>query len=385
MSPNRERGSRLTLETSLMTTRTFHRLFIPITLAFLLLGNAHAQGSGDLPPLPKAKATPKPKTATPKPKTASTSNAALRREPAQILPIAFNQSAEGRLNAQASGRISATSFYDEYALTASSADIFTIQLQAADPNLAVQVFTKDEEGLPILKDPRTGEFRLDTPGGTLPDDGEYRVRVQGILANNRAEPIAYTLKINRTGLTDEGYAERLEQIISAFNTPGSKNVDETIAKLEQLTRDAPNKPEAYERLGVIHLYHRNDLTKAVGFMEQAIKLGGAAIFQVTHDSQWRKPSKQSEREITWKEARTSWLHIRPGQIELKDSSEAQQTLFSSGSQQIRDLSRSGSSAVIEIKQTGGGIKQRFLAPTTKNPAEADTIINLIKIHVLRKG
>jgi len=159
-----------------MKTQLLLRAVILLVLILFLHLIASAQGgSGNLPPLPKPspKPTTKPKAAaTPKPKTEPKSTAAaphnMVREPANIPPITFDQNAEGNLDPQTSGRISQSSYYDEYALTASSADLFTIQLQTANPTLAVQIFDQNRAGLPILKDPQTGEFRLAPPSSTLP-------------------------------------------------------------------------------------------------------------------------------------------------------------------------------------------------------------------------
>lgn len=364
-----------------MITRFLRQLPILLALAAFPLSNARAQGSGDLPPLPKPKTTPKPKTAaTPKPDT-TTAPANLLREPANIPPIRFNQSADGNLDPKTSGRLTQNNYYEEYALTAMGGELLTIQLQSANATLAVQVFDKEKVGLPVLKDPRTGEFKLDTPDTGLPGDGEYRVRVLGVIAEANAKPVAYTLKLNFTGLAEEGYNAQLQQIILAFNASGSKNADVAITKLEQLVRDEPRKPGAYERLGMLYLYQRQNLQQALKHMEQAIKLGGAAIFQITHDRQWGKPSGKGQA-LTWKEQRDSWLNIRFRQIEVTNSKE--QSLVTASGQQIKELKRTKDAPVIEFKDTVAK-QSRYFAPSTKNDAEVEAIMNLIKTHVLPKG
>jgi len=344
---------------------------------------ALAQQSG-LPPLPKPKTTPTPKpraSVTPKPDTNNTP-ANLLRDPANVPPIMLNQAANGNLDPKTAGRLTQSSYYDEYALTALGGELFVIQLQSANPTLAVQVFDKERAGLPILKDARTGEFKLDTPdGGLPPGDAEYRVRVQIPNVEANAVPIAYTLKLNLTGLTDDGYSARLQQISVAFNASGGKGGDVAITKLEQLARDEPRKPGAFERLGMLYLYHRHDPTQALKQMEQALKLGGAAIFQITHASQWRQPAGKGQA-LVWKDERISWLNIRSGQIEVTNSDEA--SLITASGQQIKEIGRMKGSPVIEMKGSGGN-PSRYFAPFTKNEAEVDAIVNLIKAHVLRKG
>lgn len=368
-----------------MKMRLLYRLLM---LAMLLMPagfDAYAQGgSGKLPPVPKTKTTPTPKpraSATPKPETNNTS-ANLLRDPATVPPLTFNQAASGNLDPKTAGRLTQSSYYDEYALTALGGEVLVIQLQSANTTLAVQVFDKERAGLPILKDPRTGEFRLDTPdGGLPPGDGEYRVRVQIPNVEANAAPIAYTLKLNLTGLTDDGYSARLQQISLAFNASSGKGGDVAITKLEQLARDEPRKSGAYERLGMLYLYHGRNLQQALAQMEQAIKLGGSAIFQITHDSQWRQPAGKGQA-LTWKDERNGWLNIRSGQIEVTNSDEA--SLITASGQQIKEIVRMKDAPVIEIKGIGRN-PSRYFSPSTKNEAEVEAIINLIKTHVLRKG
>ena len=384
-----------------MTTQRFRQLIICLALATLSLSRVYARGAGDLPPVPKAKPKPAPKPTVPAtsksksdsksdPKSATKNTAAtatthnLQREPATIAPVAFSQLTEGNLDPQSSGRLSASSYYDEYTLKATSADLFTIQLQTAHPDLAVQVFDQNRAGLPILKDPRTGEFRLDTPGGTLPGDGEYHVRVIGSIAEAKAGPVPYTLKLNRTGLTEAGYQVRVQQIVSTFNAPATKNVDETIKALEQLTSEDPNRPQAYEYLGMVYLYDRHDLAKAVGLMGQAMKLGGAATFRVAYDTQWRRPVRRAGENFVFEDPRVSWLKLQPGQITLLDPTDAQRTVFSHSGKQIKEINRVGATPLIMVRAIGTR-KPYFFGPSSKDQGEAEVIVNMIKDYVLQKG
>ncbi len=206
-----------------------------------------------------------------------------------------------------------------------------------------------------------------------------RVQIPNVEAT--AAPIAYTLKLNLTGLTDDGYRARLQQLILAFNASGGKGADLAIAKLEQLARDEPRKAGAYERLGLLYLYQRHDLTQALRQMEQSLKLGGAAIFQITHDSQWRQPDRKGQT-LTWKDQRRGWLNIRSGQIEVTNSDEA--SLISASEQQIKEIGRVKDAPVIELKGSTRN-QSRYFAPSSNDQAEVEAIINLIKTHVLRKG
>jgi hypothetical protein len=384
-----------------MMTRLLQGVIL-LALTSLCPITSEAQGLGDLPPVTK---TTKPKSPTPTPpprpritptprpkatprtaanvKPTPTPPVSYRRDPATISPISFNQATAGNLDPQHSGRITATDYYDEYKLNAGSADLFTIQLQTADPALTVQIYDSNQSGQPILKDPQNSEFRLATPTGTLPGDGEYRVRVLGVIADPKASAVPYTLNIKRTGLTEEGYMLRLEQIVKAFNSSGGQNADDTILKIEELIAADPNKPKGYETLGVAYLYHRKDLTKAVSTMEKAIRLGGAAMFKVAHDSQWRKPERKGEI-LEFPDLRTSWLYIRPDQATLIDTTDPQRIYFSGGVKQFKEINRVGGSALITVRQNGRGTKPFLLLPVTRNAAEAEVIINMIKSYVLKQ-
>jgi hypothetical protein len=382
-----------------MITRLFQRAFVLLVLV-LLPAVPHAQGLGELPPVktsrkppagptprPKTTPTPKPKTTpkpTPTPRPTPTPPVSYRREPAAVPPVSFNQATAGRLDPQTAGRISATSYYDEYRLMATTADLFTIQLETSDPSLAVQIFDQQQAGQPIQRDPQTNDFKLATPGSTLPADGEYRVRVLGTIADAKAPAISYTLNIRRSGLTEEGYMARLEQIVRAFNSSDVKNADEAITRIEELVAADPNRPKGYETLAVAHLYYRKDLTKAVSLMEKAIKLGGAAMFKVTHDSQWRRPEKKGD-VIEFPDLRTSWLYIRPDQVTLIDTTDPQKIHFSLGGKQIKEINRVGPSPLINIRPQGRGLRPFLLHPITRNVAEAEIMVNMIKSYVLKQN
>jgi hypothetical protein len=313
----------------------------------------------------------------------------VKREPVRKERITFNQVVEGELNCETSGLVPNSYLYNDYSLTASSADLFTIRLQTANPTVQVQIHEYNREGgLPIIsigKDPLKGQiFQLDTPGKTLPRDGEYYVRVLGAPTEDKTIPLTYTLEVIRTGLTKEGYQARIEQILSSFNPADLQNVNHTVDKLEKLIGEDPNKPAAYENLGTIYLYNLNDPAKAVSAMEQAIKLGGSVSFKVSFDKQWRRPEIRGD-VVVWKEPRQGRLKIRPHLLELPEAGTTQGTPFSLSSQQIKEVERIRSSPVISLKST---ILRKtetvFFAPATKPALEVDLIVNMIKSHVLRK-
>jgi hypothetical protein len=374
------------------------RIFSPslLLVVIFLSGQFFAQGLGDLPAVtkPPEKTAPKPPKPKPTPQTKSLPKpknargisgtpiiaASYLRNPAKFETITFNQQVSDKLDFQTSGRITATSFYNEYKLSGSPADLFTVQLETTDPNLAVQIYDSNQVGQPILKDPLTKEFKLATPGGALPAEGEYKVRVLGTLGNGQSLP--YSLQIKRTGLTEEGYLAKLDTIIKGFNQSGAKNIDGTINQLQELIDLAPARTPAYETLGVAYLYFRKDLVKAVEIMEKTIRMGGSAKFKVTHDLLWRKARRSKTGDgLEWEDRKESWLYIRQGQVALTDAANTNQTYFSLGSQQIREISRVSSSPGIAIKSQTSRAPTYLFVPITLDQAESDIIVNLVKNYV----
>jgi len=347
----------------------------------LLAAAAAAQGSGDLPPLPKTK----PKTVT-KPKTPAKAGnkTATSREPTNIVPIKFNQLTEGSIEAQAAGRIPPQTYYNEYTFAATSADLFDLQLQTTQPNLIVQILDANRGELPLTRDQRTGLFRLGTPDKVLPADGEYRVRVVAQLQAAPTAPLLYSLTVKRTGLTQAGYDKRLGEILTAYDASGARDAELAVTKLEQLAADDPSKATAYEYLGMLYLNHRGDRVKAADALLQAIKKGGAATFKITHDSRWRQPSKaRPATGIEWPEQRSDWLKIKEGQLSIVDAAtEGQKTLFTLNAAQIKEANKR-TPLIIAIKHKIQ-LKPDTIIFAAKNMAEGEMIAELIKTYVTRK-
>ena len=366
------------------------RIFL-ITSVFLLLtfsGNTQVLAQGGDARLPGAKSTrPKP-TPTPAPKTVREEPPApvAARAPASILPVAFNQLVTGSLDPQKSGQIKVGIYYDEYSVALSDADLFTIFLQSTNPALAVQIYEKEGKGLPTLRDPRSGEFKLDTPGGTVPKEGEYHVRIVGAV-DPSIGPIGYTLRLNRTGLTEAGYQARLQGITAAFNAPDSKNIDDTISRLEKLTADDDSEPGAWELLGVMYLYHKNDQAKAAAAMEKSIALKGAAVFRVTYDPQpGRRANKKPDGQYDFVDPKSGWLRIMPDRLLLVDASNEQAHVLNLSSSQIKEVtpSKMNTLLVILLKSVDQSRPYAF-SPGSKSQPEIDLILKTIRQHVPPRG
>jgi hypothetical protein len=369
------------------------RLTLSIALTTCLTWSVNAQGSGDLPPATKAKPKPTPapkgKASTPKPTPSTTTSAnapteskpsSLTRRPASTPTLVFNQPVIASLEAQGTGRLATGHYYNEYVLTAKASDLLMIQFQPDSNPLSLRIYDQSRAELPIVKDSMTGDYRFDTPTGTVPADGEYRLRVLNPADDKKAIG-AYSLKVTRTGMTEAAYEARLQTISSRFKAGETASVDETIKQLDELIAEDANKPGAYELLGVLHLYYKNDSAKAVGQMEQAIKLGGAAMFKVSYDSQWRRP-KRTGGGFIWEDPRTAWLRLQDGKAVLADMSNPNQIISTLQGTQINKIERLPIAPVI-VMQTQPRLIVQF-SPASKNGAEADLILRLLQAHVAKK-
>lgn len=346
-------------------------------------------GSGDLPPATKSKPKPTPapkgKTSAPKPTpganvAAESKPSSLTRRPASMPTLVFNQPVIASLEAQGTGRLATGHYYNEYVLTAKASDLLMIQFQPDSNPLTLRIYDQARAELPIVKDSMTGDYRFDTSTGTVPADGEYRVRVLNPADDKKAIG-AYSLKIVRTGMTEAAYEARLQTISSHFKAGEAASVDETIKQLEELIAEDVNKPGAYELLGVTYLYYKNDSAKAMTQMEQAIKLGGAAMFKVSYDSQWRRP-KRSSGGFVWEDARTAWLRLQDGKAVLADMSNPNLTISTLQGAQLNKIERLPILPVIVI-QTMPRLVVQF-SPASKNGVEADLIVRLLQAHVSKK-
>ncbi len=375
-----------------MKRQQLYYIGLLISLCFFQAQQVLAQGgSGTLPPATKAKPTPTPKgkasTAKPGPNTATNTNTAaeskpssVNRRPSSAPALAFNQAVNASLDAQSSGRIATGSYYNEYALTAKASDLLSIQFQPDNPSLVLRFYDAARSELPIVKDSMTGDYRFDTPTGTVPADGEYRVRVLNTSEDKKAVG-AYTLKIIRSGMTEAAYEAQLQKIAGQFKGSDAANVDVAITQLDQLVAEDANKPGAYELLGVIYLNHKGDAAKAESNMEQAIKLGGAGMFKIAYDGQWRRP-KRTGQSFEWEDPKQAWLRIYEGKAIFADLSNPPQNLFTLLAAQLRSIERMAQAPVINVQ--GLARRNYQFSPASKQAAEADLMMKLLQSHVLRK-
>ena len=344
-------------------------LFVAFAALILLApfsANVFAQsGSGELP---NTKPTPAPKPGAKVP----------AKPAAPVTPtLAFDQEVKGRIDPRGSEKATGGGLFEDHILNAKSEDLLTFQLQSADTSLSLQILDKDKAEVAVTKD-QAGVFKIKSASGGLPADGEYRVRVVGA-AGKTAVP--FSLKVIRVGLTANVYNERFNQIVINYRENDAASADEALAKLEELTKADSSRPGAFEFIGIISLYNKSDVAKAEQAMEQAIKLNGAAVVKISYDVQFRRMARLKNGKTGWEDARTGWLRIRPGQVEVTDPSN--KILATVPGAQIKELSKilTANSNLITVT---GERRQFVFEPGSGSQAEADLVIKLVQTHVMKR-
>lgn len=363
-----------------MRGRRLFRIIISHMAVFVVLSllsqTPYAQG-GDAKLKPEAKPTPVPKGAK---ATKTVAGSVPPSSPATRV-LTFDQEAQGRLDPRNSEK-SAGNLVEEHTLNAKSDDLLSFQLQGKGTELRLQLFDKDDKEVALTKDGASGEFKINSPTGGLPGDGEYRVRVLGAVTGKAVIP--YSLKVVRIGLTGNVYNDRFNQIIINFRENEPASVETTLAKLEELVKDDSSRSGAFEMLGIIYLYNKKDFEKAEAAMQQAINLNGAAVVKISYDGQWRRMAKLKAGNFGWEDARTGWLRIRPGQLMLTDPSN--RSLASLNGTQIKELSKILTANNNLVTITADIARRPFIfAPGTGEQAEADLVIKLIQNYVMGKS
>jgi hypothetical protein len=294
--------------------------------------------------------------------------------------LAFGEGKNGRLDPKTSDKSADGSFYEEMILNAKSDDWLIFHVEGDNPLLGLQILDKNNAEVPVAKEP-SGDFKINTPTGGVPADGEYRVRVTGMLIGKNASP--FKINVKRLGLTVMAYVERFNQININFREDNPASVEETVAKLEELGRDDPSRSTAFELLGRIYLDIRKDVAKAEAVMEQAIKAKGVALIRISFDNQWRRIAKMRSGNYGFEDARSGWLKIGPGQVTISDLSN--KPLASLSGLQIKDLSKTPVAAYNMVSITADNTRKPYVfAPKNMQMAETDLVIRLIQNHVVGK-
>jgi len=248
----------------------------------------------------------------------------------------------------------------------------------------VQILDTANAEVAVNKDATTGEFKIATPSGGLPGDGEYRLRVTGAANSRNTAP--FTLKVTRLGLVQNVYNARLEKTYLAYFGPRENDqavIDETLYDLVELVKDDGNKPGAYEMLGIVYLNSRRDPAKAEWAMGQAIKNNGAAVIKITFDSQWRRLAKLKSGKVDWEDPRSGWLRIYSGKMSLTDP--ASRVLASVDGAQIKELTKVVTNNNHLVTINVEGVRRPFVfLPGNRESLDADLVIKFIQTYVVGK-
>jgi len=298
-----------------------------------------------------------------------------------IHTLAFGEGRNGRLDPKTSDKNADGSYYEEMILNAKSEDWLTFHVEGDNPLLGLQILDKSNAEVPVAKD-SSGDFKINTTTGGLPADGEYRVRVTGVLIGKSASP--FTINVNRHGLTTMAYVDRFQNINSNYRKEDPVSVVETVAKLEALGRDNPSRSTAFELLGIIHLDVRKDVENAEAAMERALKANGTAVFQISFDNQWRRMAKLRSGGVGFEETRSGWLKIGPGKLTITDL--GGNTLGTIYGEQIKELSKTLVGDHAQVTITPNNTRKTYVFATkTKAEAETDMVMRLIQNHVNGKA
>ncbi|MBO0724381.1 MAG: hypothetical protein J2P52_02180 [Blastocatellia bacterium] len=357
------------------------RKLIPLIIIlplFTLFSSLEIYAQGGDPSLGGNKPAPAP---APTPKT--TSARASRPTPSTpvITTLNVGEVRKGKLDPKNSGKNPDGSFFEEMIFNAKSEDWLNFHVEGDNPLLGLQILDHSGAEIAVARDP-SGDFKIATPTGGLPSDGEYRVRVTGVLIGKSASP--FTIKLDCLGLTVVAYVERFSKINSSYNDKDPASVQQTVAKLEELGRDNPSRSTAFELLSLIYLNPLNDIEKAAVAMEKAIKASGRALIEISFDSQWRRMEKLRSGNYAFEDARSGWLKIGPGYVTLTDA--GNKTLATVNGIQIKELSKNLVDKHSMVTITADNARKPYIfAPKTMQSAEADLIINLIQNYVVGKA
>jgi hypothetical protein len=303
-------------------------------------------------------------------------------KPSGLAPhmLIFGVERKGRLDPKTSEKNASGSFFEEMSFKAESEDSLSFRIKSVNPSLGLQILGKNNAEVAVAKDP-SGDFKIDTPTGGMPANGDYRVRVTGALSGRNAVP--FTIKVNRAGLTSTAYSERFNKIYTNYRYNDPASVDETVAKLERLVREAPDRPTAFERLGIIYLEVRRDFGKAEWAMDRAIKADGVARIKISYDYKWRQMTKLRSGDLGFEDKRSGWLRIQAGKLALYD--ERDKPMVTLNGRQIKELSKTLVSAYNLVTITANNARKPYVfAPETMRQVEADLVIKLIQNHVVGK-
>ena len=290
--------------------------------------------------------------------------------------LAFGVERKGKLDPRTSDKNGAGGFFEEMILKdAKSEDLLSFQIESDNPSLGLQILGKNGSQVAVAKEP-FGNFKINTPTGRLPANGDYRVRVTGILTGRNAVP--FKLEVNRL-LTDVAYSARFSEIDKNPTAP----VEKKVAELEELVKLAPNdrfRSVTFGRLIGIHL-ERMDVVKAEAAMDRMIKASGVVSIQITFDNKWRPMAKSRAGGFDFADKRVGSLKIQPGQLTISDARDKQ--LVSLTGQQVGELSKTLVAAYNLVEIADNTKRKRYVfSPESMRQGDTDLIIKMIRKHVM---
>jgi hypothetical protein len=293
--------------------------------------------------------------------------------------LAFGVERKGKLDPRTSDKNASGGFFEEMILKdAKSEDLLSFHIESDNPSLGLQILGKNGAEVAVAKEP-SGNFKINTPTGRLPANGDYRVRVTGVLIGRNAVP--FKLEVNRL-LTFVAYAERLR----AIDNDSTATDDKKVAALEELVKLAPDGRLRSLTLGrLIDLYlKRMDVVKAEAAIDQVIKASGDVSFKIIYDNKWRKVVKSRAGGFTFEDRRAGALKIQSGQLTITDARD--KALATLTGQQIRELSKDlvATYNLITITADSRG-RQYVFASENMLQGEVDLIFKMIQKHVLGKA
>ena len=109
----------------------------------------------------------------------------------------------------------------------------------------------------------------------MPADGEYRVRVTGVLIGKSASP--FKINVNRLGLTASPPMSSVSTKLTAITANPTRPRSKRLWPNWKSWKSRSSHSTAFELLGRIYLDVRKDFGKAEVAMEQAIKAKGVAL------------------------------------------------------------------------------------------------------------
>ncbi|MGH9755907.1 MAG: hypothetical protein ACREA2_24255 [Blastocatellia bacterium] len=300
-----------------------------------------------------------------------------------VTPIlSIGREKDGKLDPKTSKKIASGGFFEDLLLNnAKSEDLLSFRIESGNPSLGLQILGKNKAEVAVARDP-SGDFKINTPTGGLPADGDYWIRVTGAFGGRNAVP--FTIKVNRLGLTTVAYVERYRKIDANYRKDDPASAEETVAKLEDLGKADPSRALTIERLSRIHLEDRKDAAKAGAAMERAIKAKGEVNIGISFDNKWRTMSKSRSGDYNFQDKRVGQIKIQAGQLTLPDPSNKKPVILTG--QQIRELTKTLVATYTLVTITADNNRRPYVfAAETMQQAEADLVIKLIQNHVMGKA